>query len=179
MSGSRKGEKRGAARHGGAPKRQPDPQRAVPGFKRVPSKTTENYIHEIMQTVDGVRGRAPLPREMVLEAQGYFWTKAQEAIEYREALLKSLRHPSADDVGVRAQLQNQIAQADIEIRDNYLLAHEMARTAMPYYHARVTGQGGQAGAGNPLDVMTSLLDEIDQATRGAPSWVRPELKLVK
>ena len=176
MAGSRKGEKRGAARgDNGRPSTKP----TGPKLPRLPNKQSEEYARQILTIVSTEHTqRNPLPKEFLHDvAQAYFFREVSSLMEHLRYLESSYGHPQLDLPGEADRLQSAIAATKIAIRDNLLLGAEMARTAAPYFHARVT-PASQGFLGSSADQISMLIDEIDAASRGRPTWQKTELKLV-
>jgi hypothetical protein len=59
----------------------------------------------------------------------------------------------------------------------YTQALDAAFKAGPYYHSKLSPGSGEISQ-SPLELMAIIVREIDDATRGRPTWAKPDLKLV-
>jgi hypothetical protein len=173
MAGSRKGEHRGAAkkRIGDAPPRVPRKARLMP------QKFTEDYMHQIVAVISQPGKVKPLPREAMLEAQHWFW---DEYLAYRDMVPGLIRELLAEqDEAKGLVLEMRLAWVKEQVRVLLLTVVEIARNAAPYFHAKISPDRNQgAQEGTPWEILSVLLQEIDEATRGRPTWQKPDLKLV-
>jgi hypothetical protein len=180
--GSKKGEHRGNARPGRVQVKYPsDPQRKIPGIAQVPNKQTEDYMREVIRAVQGTsaRGRKLPPRDCMLEVQHYFWDEVENLKEHKARLEAMLNTPAFDTAEKIFGLDLQIESVRHQITEAMLRANEAARDAAPYYHAKLRSIEHTGPQGGPIEILGVLLDDIDAASRGRPSWQKPPLKLVE
>lgn len=176
MAGSKKGERRGNAR-----KRVDDPApkpTARHQTIKMPSKASEDYMRQIVAVVNGLdEGQnTMMPREMMLEAQRYFHDKALMLKEHCQVLFEKLLAEANPEQA--QELDKQLRQTEYLVRSEYLTAVEVAFKAAPYYHPKLSAVAIAGGSEGPIEILSTLLSEIDEATRGRPTWARPDLKLV-
>jgi hypothetical protein len=178
MSGSRKGEKRGAA--GGKRTYKPTDALGVelPHGKhaRRPSRSQEEYYRDIARVITGTTASESQPREVMLKAMRYFEAQADEYLEMARWLRRQLLgQMTPEDVQANDQ---QLAIVEGRVREFYLLMVDVAYKCAPYVHPRL--QAIQVGSGAGKDsatILGQLLEEIDQTSRGRPSWAPPTLEL--
>ncbi|HMH95661.1 MAG TPA: hypothetical protein VK577_03660 [Bradyrhizobium sp.] len=176
MAGSRKGEHRG-----GAKKKLGDPKpkrTARQTTVKLPTKFSEDYARQVLMVVQapppGGRVRTP-PRELMWEVQEFFHDLALD-------FLAQVRFIRAQLPLVKTQLEMdaldvQLLWAEGRAQAMYAQALDAAFKAGPYYHSKMSPGTGEISQ-SPLELMAIIVREIDDATRGRPTWARPELKLV-
>jgi hypothetical protein len=174
MSGSKKGERRGAAR-----KRITDTAPVRPKRQMLPQKATEDYMRQIAMVVSDIAPgsqRLP-PREMMWEAQGWFHDEARGFQRIVTDLLAKLI--DAKDEKEWHELEVRLAWAKAKVGEMLLTAVDVAFKAAPYYHSKLSAEKtGGTDYGSPLEILRILMQEIDEATRGRPTWMKQELKLI-
>lgn len=173
MAGSRKGERRGAARKriGDAPPKVPRKARLMP------QKYTEDYMHQIVTVINAPGKIKPLPREVMLEGMHWFYGEMTTYSEMVPDLIRDMLNER--DEAKADKIAEKLHWVKGEVRTMFLQAVEIARNAAPYYHAKVTpDRNAGSQDGSPLEWMRLMLQEIDDATRGRPTWQRQDLKLV-
>jgi len=176
MAGSRKGDRRGAAR-----KRITDPVAVVTArATAIPRKNSEAYMREIAMVLTATPGHVNLePKYLLLEGQNYFW---REVLELQKTVKQVEHHISHVDTTNRAeveQLDELLDQIKRQVRDNMVMAGEFARNAAPYFHPRKGAVPDSiSDVSDPMEVLRLLLREIDEMSRGKPTWMPGTLKLV-
>jgi len=177
MAGSRKGEHRGGAKKkltDPAPKRTAR-QLAV----KLPKKSSEDYMRQIAMVVNAptVRGqRVPTPpRELMWKVQEHFHDLALDFLDQARFLLKQMHlaknRKELDELHREHDWVNEKANA------MFVMALDAAFKAGPYYHSKLSPGSGVINE-SPLELMAIIVREIDDATRGRPTWARPDLKLI-
>jgi hypothetical protein len=176
MSGSKKGERRGNAK-----KRMTDALPVKPKRAQVvPQKYTEDYMRQIALVVNGVRGGDGYlpPREMIKAAQDFFHDQVKAA---QQTLVVIRRELEATEPGDRARMdhyERQLMIVSQELRSDFMMAAEMGFKNLPYFHAKISPSADSGTAGSPLDLLMLMFREIDELSRGKPSWMPGQLKLV-
>jgi hypothetical protein len=178
MAGSRKGEKRGAAGR----KRDYRPKDAIGVEKphgkhaRRPARSQEEYFRDITKVITGTTASQTEPREVMLKAMRYFEGQAEEYLEMAKWLRRQLLEPKTQDEIAASEAQ--LDAVEIRVRDFYMMAVDVAYKCAPYVHPRLQAIQMQHGAsGSATSLIGALLDEIDQAARGKPSWAPQTLEL--
>lgn len=183
MPGSMKGEKRGAAgSHIRKAKAKPPRKSAdaVTGVKKprksvTHTKATEEYYRDIHRVINGETARDIQPRELMLKAMRYFDGLAEEHLRMAEWVLAQLTTMTAEQL---VQADDKIAMIEARVREYYLIAVDIAYKAAPYVHARLSAVQLTGANEGPIEVIGTLLKEIDEANRGRPTWAPPTLELV-
>lgn len=176
MAGSRKGEHRG-----GAKKRITDPapkRTARQTTVKLPTKFSEDYVRQIAMVVQapptGKRMATP-PRELMWKVQEHFHDLALDYQAQGRFLMKQMHLAKS-----RKELEALHLEHDwVNEKVNAMLSQALdaAFKAAPYYHSKLSPGSGTVNE-SPLDLMAIIVREIDDATRGRPTWARPDLKLV-
>jgi hypothetical protein len=67
-----------------------------------------------------------------------------------------------------------------EIREALVTSADMAFKNLPYFHAKASPADQAEIADSPLEILRMLFREIEEVSRGRPTWMqgRPELKLI-
>lgn len=173
MGGSKKGEHRGNAK-----------KRALEGdiLNPVPSggtnrrKYTEEYLHQVVRFVnDDEEALGLLPRDAIQRAQDFFQKEAQEAIGYYDWLRELSTQPMTKEEA--EDLEQRMAATKREARSLMAEMSNQAFKNLPYFHAKASPDAMEEI--NPIDVVRTMLREIDDATRGRPTWMKPDLKVVE
>ena len=115
-----------------------------------------------------------LPRDAIQRAQDFFHKEANEALEYYEFLRSLLDQPKT--VEESEELESRLAATKREIRSLMAEMSNQAFKNLPYFHAKASPDDNEDI--NPMDVVRQILREIDDATRGKPTWMKPDLKPV-
>lgn len=178
MAGSRKGEKRGAAGR----KRTYRPKDVL-GVEMPHGKTArssprskDEYFRDIVRVITGTTASASEPRDVMLKAMRYFEGQADEYLKMAQWLRGQLLEPKTDEQIKATDRQLEIVES--RVREFYLLMVDVAYKCAPYMHARYQAIQMLPGDGtNAMSAMGALLDEIDQISRGRPSWAPPTLEL--
>lgn len=179
MGGSKKGERRGNARKrfsDAAPKRIRDGRRAT-------TKNTEDYMRQIVLAVSSVRNggsSASLPpRELIKEAQDWFHTKALRLMRILKVVEVRLDNADPTDRVLINEISGEMMQLGRDIDSAYLTAVECAFKNLPYFHAKISPASQEEQVDTPMQLLVLMMQEIDQMSRGEPTWKRPDhLKLV-
>lgn len=156
-----------------------DSDPSIPKATRaVPQKYTEDYMRQIVMAVNGAPAGCLPPREMIKEAQDYFHMGAAELKETLEIIKVSIRNCDSADRAMMEELNREFFALRREIREAYMVAAEMAFKNLPYFHAKIIPTDAAGTAASPLDALLLMLREIDELSRGRPTWMKPDLKLV-
>jgi hypothetical protein len=151
MSGSKKGERRGAAGRQrkeelvGKPQVPATPRKPGPKGPRVAS---EDYYRQVIRFVNDDLDKIE-PREMMLEAMRYFRSRAQESLAMRSAILEGvgMAAPGALTVEKLQEIDRDLAQSERDIAANLLQAADVAFKVAPFVHPRLSAIGVADGSG--------------------------------
>jgi hypothetical protein len=174
LAGSKKGEHRGNARKRTLEEdlrleREPSPNHGVR------HKHSQEYLHEVVRFVHSDDDMlSMLPRDAIQEAQDFFRREAHEAIGY----YNWLRTLTGNDMTKEEseELESRMFSTKREIRSLIVEMSNQAFKNLPYFHAKASADDNEDV--NPMDIVRQILREIDDATRGRPTWMKPDLKLV-
>lgn len=182
MAGSRKGEKRGAAKgaEAGARKTPQLPTKPEkPTLKprgRGESRATEEYWRTVHRMVTGETGRNREPREVMLNCMSYFhaqfdeyWAHERNLAAQLDAAIQS--KAPADQV---ATLWKELMAAKTSARDMAQLASDIGMKVGPYVNARMSAIAVHDSRAAPLEAIGMLLRDISTKNRAEPSW-KPRL----
>ena len=175
-SGSKKGERRGNAR-----KRlsQADPAISKDA-SRSPHRFTEDYMRQIVMVVNkGGPGALP-PRELIKYAQDYFHDEALHLQKMLALVRARVDITPPEDVEANKALSRDIMILKAEIRDALVTSADMAFKNLPYFHAKASPAIQAEIADSPLEILRMLFREIEEVSRGRPTWMQgqPRLKLL-
>jgi hypothetical protein len=170
MAGSKKREHRGNAR-----KRTLEGELLEPTASVKRHKHTEEYLYSVVRFVHNAEEEpGMLPREAIQKAQDFFQQEANEAIGYYHWLQTLVGQDMTKEES--EELENRMASTKREIRSLIVEMSNQAFKNLPYFHAKASPDDNEDI--NPMDVVRQILREIDDATRGKPTWMKPDLKLV-
>lgn len=176
MSGSRKGEKRGAA--GRQRSRSIEDALGIEKphgtHARRPGRTHEEYYRDVQKMVSGTTAATSEPRDVMLKAMRYFESQADEYLEMAQWLRRQVMNLRTEAELAANDLQ--LARVEAMVREFYNLAVDVAYKCAPYVHSRFASVQVNASANNntgPVELMGIILREIDEANRGKPSWALP------
>jgi len=175
MAGSRKGEHRGGAKKklGDAAPRRTARQQTV----KLPTKFSEDYARQVLMMAEVVPGKRPRtpPRELMWEVQEFFHDLALDFLGQVRFIRKQTLLVTTEEE--MKALDIQLTWAEGKAQQMYRDALDAAFKAGPYYHSKMSPGSGEISQ-SPLELMAIIVREIDDATRGRPTWAKPELKLV-
>jgi hypothetical protein len=170
MPGSRKGEKRGAA---GRRRRQESDALGIekPHGKhaRRPGRTHEEYYRDVVKFVNNETANQDEPREVMLEAMRYFQDQAREYLQMAQWLRRQVMNLRTQ--GELEANDLQLARVEAMVKDFYQTAVDVAYKCAPYVHSRFQAIAVHTSSNKgPIEMMGLILNEIDEANRGRPSW---------
>ena len=172
MAGSKRGERRGAAKGGqsriaknprGRPKTrksQLDPEIRQILLKSSGSKETERKLEDYF-LITGKRMR--MPRDVMIDAMRYF---EETALEYHDVLQQNLQLAAqAETPEQREVFEQGVAYAETRMRESLSLAVDVAYKAAPFCHPRLAAVVTNPGSGGdgPLNVLALLMQDLDEA----------------
>ena len=117
-----------------------------------------------------------LPRDAIQRAQDFFHKEANEALEYYEWLPTLLGQEMTKEES--EELESRMASTKREIRSLMVEMSNQAFKNLPYFHAKPKASPEKGDQQNPLDVVKQMLREIDDASRGRPTWMKQDRDLV-
>jgi hypothetical protein len=136
---------------------------------------TEEYLHEVVRFVHNAESDpGMLPRDAIQRAQDFFHQEATEAIAYYDWLMTLVGQPMSKEES--EELENRLLSTKREIRNSMIEMSNQAFKNLPYFHAKASPDATDET--NPIEVVRAMLREIDDATRGRPTWMKPDIKLV-
>jgi hypothetical protein len=174
MGGSKKGEHRGNAKKRALEGDILSPAATKP--ERAPRRRdTEAYLHQVVRYVNNSMDEpGMLPRDAIQRAQDFFQKEAAEAIGYYDWLLTLVGQPmSREDA---EELEQRMQATKREARSLMAEMSNQAFKNLPYFHAKASPDATDET--NPIEIMRTLLREIDDMTRGRPTWMKEEPKLI-
>jgi hypothetical protein len=176
MAGSKKGEKRGAAKGGSGMDGEvlsPDP---TIRSRALPAKHTEEYMNDVYSMVHSPEGSRRIPPKALLwEAQDHFHQRALSFVNEARGIIAKL--PLIQTQGELENFNRQLLWCEAKADEMYVKASDMAFKAAPYFHAKVTPDRN-APVADAVDLLALLIREIDDLNRGRPTWMPPHLKVV-
>ena len=177
MAGSKKGEHRGNARKRDLDGEvlEPRPRGRPTGTTGIRHKHTEEYLHQVVRFVNN-DDDAPglLPRDAIQRAQDFFQKEAQEAIAYYDWLRELSHQPMTKEEA--EELEQRMQATKREARSLFAEMSNQAFKNLPYFHAKASPDVVEET--NPIEIMRTLMREIDDMNRGRPTWMKPDLKMV-
>ena len=185
MAGSKKGEKRGGAK--GKRHWTPNPNIASANLAGRPkgskNKPKVAIDHEVMQILNSrrtevakerllqdyflVTGQSDrMPKEIMFSASRHF---EQTAVAYYDVMQANLASAAAARTPQEREMYNNAAlEAESRVKDNLLLAVDVAYKGAPYSHARLSAIMTNPGSGDShVTILATLLRDLDEAGRPA------------
>ena len=175
MAGSKRGEHRGNAKKRALEGDILEPTERPGAGRAARHRHTEEYLHQVVRYVNGDPD-APgmLPRDAIQRAQDFFQKEAAEAIGYYDWLKELSTQPMTKEEA--EELERRMLSTKREARSLMAEMSNQAFKNLPYFHAKASPD--VVDETNPIEIVRTLLREIDDATRGRPTWMKPDLKVV-
>lgn len=175
MAGSKKGERRGGAKHGfkkgnrGGPGRPKGSRTSftldlTPRVKGSPGKhgkalktiEKERQIHYLITGQSDI-----LPRDAMLEAMRYFFKMADE---YRQLALANAEVEPQNEIQ-RAKLDAVISECEAKVERYMLLGVDVGYKVAPYLHPRLSAIAVAPQNEKSMDLFALLIEELDESGR--------------
>ena len=120
------------------------------------------------------------PRELIKYVQDYYHEEAVHLQKMLALVRARVDITPPDDVEANAALSREIMALKHEIREALVTSADMAFKNLPYFHAKASPAVQAEIADSPLEVLRMLFREIEEVSRGRPTWMQgqPRLKLL-